>query len=39
VLAPPDTLRVGMPVQATFEQHDDIWLPLFVPAIAETAHV
>ena len=32
VLAAPGTLRVGMPVQVTFEQHDDVWLPLFVAA-------
>jgi len=27
----PDEVRVGMPVQVAFEQHDDVWLPLFSP--------
>jgi acetyl-CoA acetyltransferase/uncharacterized OB-fold protein len=27
----PDTLEVGMRVQARFEHHEDVWLPLFVP--------
>lgn len=25
-----DEVRIGMPVQVQFEQHDDVWLPLFV---------
>ena len=35
ILAPPDAVRRGMPVSVTFEQHDDVWLPLFVPDEAE----
>lgn len=27
----PDDVHVGMAVTVTFEQHDDVWLPLFVP--------
>jgi acetyl-CoA acetyltransferase/uncharacterized OB-fold protein len=27
-----DAVRVGMRVKARFEHHDDVWLPLFVPA-------
>ena len=30
----PETLRVGMPVQVLFEQHDDVWIPLFEPRSA-----
>jgi uncharacterized OB-fold protein len=29
---PPDQVRIGMPVQVTFEQHEDVWLPLFKKA-------
>lgn len=32
---PPDDVRIGMPVQVTFEPHDDVWLPLFEPAGVE----
>lgn len=32
VLAPPDQVRSGQSVNVTFEQHEDVWLPLFVPA-------
>ena len=35
VLAPPETLRIGMPVQVRFERREDVWLPLFVPAATE----
>jgi hypothetical protein len=28
----PDDVHVGMPVEVTFEQADDVWLPLFKPA-------
>jgi uncharacterized OB-fold protein len=31
VLAPPAALRIGMPVQVTFDHREDVWLPLFVP--------
>lgn len=32
---PPESVYIGMPVEVTFEQRDDVWLPLFAPA--ETA--
>jgi uncharacterized OB-fold protein len=28
----PDDVRIGMPVEVTFEQSEDVWLPLFKPA-------
>jgi uncharacterized OB-fold protein len=28
----PDEVRIGMPVQVTFEQYDEVWLPVFEPA-------
>jgi uncharacterized OB-fold protein len=28
---PPEDVCIGMPVQVTFEQHDDVWIPVFVP--------
>lgn len=28
----PGDVRAGMAVQVCFEQHDDVWLPLFEPA-------
>lgn len=27
----PDDVAVGMPVEVRFEQHDEVYLPLFVP--------
>ena len=27
----PDDVRIGMPVQVVFEQHDLVWFPLFEP--------
>jgi uncharacterized OB-fold protein len=27
----PDEVYVGMPVEVTFDEHDDVWLPLFRP--------
>ncbi len=27
----PDDVYIGMPVQVTFEQYDDVWLPMFEP--------
>ena len=27
----PDEVRIGMPVQVVFEQHDLVWFPLFEP--------
>jgi uncharacterized OB-fold protein len=32
VNCPPDDVRIGMPVQVTFERHDAVWFPLFEPA-------
>lgn len=31
VLAPPDTVHTGLPVEVCFEHREDIWLPLFRP--------
>jgi uncharacterized OB-fold protein len=28
----PEDVRIGMPVQVVFEQHEDVWLPYFEPA-------
>lgn len=28
----PEDVHVGMPVEVTFEHHDDVWIPLFRPA-------
>ena len=28
---PPEDVHVGMPVEVRFEQHDDVWIPLFAP--------
>jgi acetyl-CoA acetyltransferase/uncharacterized OB-fold protein len=28
----PHTVHVGMAVRVTFEQHDDVWIPLFEPS-------
>jgi acetyl-CoA acetyltransferase/uncharacterized OB-fold protein len=28
---PPDEVHIGMAVRAVFEQHDDVWLPMFEP--------
>ena len=30
----PDDVEVGMPVEVTFDHHDDVWLPLFTPRTA-----
>ena len=27
----PDDVYVGMPVEVSFDHHDDVWLPLFKP--------
>lgn len=29
---PPEQVRIDMPVQVRFEQHEDVWLPLFEKA-------
>ena len=34
VLAPIDSVHVGMPVTVEFEQHEDVWLPMFRPVDA-----
>jgi uncharacterized OB-fold protein len=31
VLAPPEAVRIGMPVSVCFEHQEDVWLPLFQP--------
>ena len=31
LLAPPDQARVGQEVRVEFQQHDDVWLPMFRP--------
>jgi uncharacterized OB-fold protein len=31
---PPDAVAIGMPVRVVFEQHEDVWLPLFAPGTA-----
>jgi acetyl-CoA acetyltransferase/uncharacterized OB-fold protein len=33
----PDEMCVGLPVRAVFEQHEDVWLPLFEPTGAAPA--
>jgi uncharacterized protein len=30
----PDDVHVGMPVEVTFDEHEDVWLPLFKPRAA-----
>jgi uncharacterized OB-fold protein len=32
VNCPPEQVEIGMPVQVTFEQHEDVCIPLFEPA-------
>jgi uncharacterized OB-fold protein len=27
----PETVTVGLPVHVTFENHEDVWIPLFAP--------
>jgi uncharacterized OB-fold protein len=27
----PEAVRIGMPVRVVFEQHEDVWIPLFEP--------
>jgi uncharacterized OB-fold protein len=27
----PERVQIGMPVRVAFEQHDDVWIPLFEP--------
>jgi uncharacterized OB-fold protein len=35
VLAPAEAVHTGLPVSVCFEQHEDVWLPLFRPADAQ----
>jgi uncharacterized OB-fold protein len=35
ILAPVDQVKRGMPVTVSFEQHEDVWLPMFSPAEGE----
>ena len=34
VNCPADAVRIGMPVRVVFEQHEDVYVPLFEPAPA-----
>ncbi len=34
---PPQEVRSGLAVQVVFEQHEDVWLPLFEPRTPATA--
>jgi uncharacterized OB-fold protein len=34
VNCPPEQVEIGMPVQVTFEQHEDVCIPLFEPVDA-----
>jgi uncharacterized OB-fold protein len=34
VNCPAESVRIGMPVRVVFEQHEDVWIPLFEPAPA-----
>lgn len=31
---PVDAVEIGMPVEAVFEQHEEVWIPLFRPRAA-----
>ncbi len=37
ILAPVEKVRIGMAVTVCFQQHDDVWLPMFVLAEAADA--
>jgi len=39
VNCPAADVRVGMRVRVTFEQHDDVWLPLFSPIAEADRHL
>lgn len=34
ILAPIEEVRVGMPLTVEFEQHEDVWLPMFRKDVA-----
>jgi uncharacterized protein len=39
IVASPEVVHIGLPVTVCFEQHEDVWLPLFQPGDAgENAH-
>jgi hypothetical protein len=29
----PDHVEIGMELEVAFEHHDDVWIPLFRPAV------
>jgi uncharacterized OB-fold protein len=33
----PEDVSIGMPVQVTFDQYDNVWLPMFEPASGATS--
>ena len=33
VNCPPESVQIGMPVRVVFEQHEDVYVPLFEPAV------
>ena len=35
ILAPPEAVRIGLPVTVRFEHHEDVWLPMFAPENAD----
>lgn len=37
LLMPVEQARIGLPVSVTFQQHEDVWLPMFQPSLP--AHV
>lgn len=34
VNCPPESVRIGQPVRVLFEQHEEVWVPLFEPEAA-----
>jgi uncharacterized OB-fold protein len=37
IMTPVENVRIGMPVAVTFERHEDVWLPMFIPTEAASA--
>ena len=33
VNCPPESVQIGMPVRVVFEQHEDVYVPLFEPVV------
>ena len=31
ILAPPESVHIGLPVKVCFEHREDVWLPMFEP--------